>query len=80
MEVLDAWFKAMEGGEWQNIAELRQIFPHADLVGTCIVFNVGGNKFRAIVYINFRAQRCYILHVLTHKEYDKDEWKKDCNC
>lgn len=80
MAVLDVWYKTMDRSVWRNISDLRETFPHADLVGSCTVFNVGGNKFRVIAYISFRTQRCYVLHVLTHKEYDREAWKKDCEC
>jgi mRNA-degrading endonuclease HigB of HigAB toxin-antitoxin module len=28
----------------------------------------------------FGMDRVYTLHVLTHKEYDKEKWKDDYNC
>lgn len=61
-----------------NLAELRQTFPSADIVGDCIVFNVGGNKYRVIVHLDFEVQTMWIRIVLTHAEYDKDRWKDDC--
>ena len=75
---LKSWFKTTDKANWQNLAETRESFPHADSVGTCTVFNIGGNKYRLITYINYRFQKVYTLHVLTHKEYDKDNWKVDC--
>ncbi len=75
---LNNWFKLADKANWYNLAEVREDFPHADLVGNCTVFNFGGNKYRLITYINYRIQRIYTLHVLTHKEYDKDKWKAVC--
>jgi len=60
--------------------ETRLDFPHADPVGECTVFNIGGNKYRLITKIRYNKQRVYIIHVLTHKEYDREKWKDDCNC
>jgi mRNA interferase HigB len=74
------WYKQSKKAEWKNLAEIRKIFPHADLVGECVVFNIGGNKYRLITKINYRAKIIYIRFVLTHKEYDQDKWKKDCRC
>jgi mRNA interferase HigB len=42
------------------------------------VFNIGGNKFRLIVKIVYKAQAIYVKHVLMHAEYDKGRWKNDC--
>jgi mRNA interferase HigB len=62
---------------WQNLAELKQTFPSADLVKKFTVFNIGGNKYRLIVYIDYECQIIFIRHILTHAEYDKDDWKND---
>jgi mRNA interferase HigB len=72
------WYKEAKKSDWKNLAEIREIFPHADLLGECVVFNIGGNKYRLITKINYRAKIIYIRFVLTHKEYDKDKWKEDC--
>lgn len=39
------------------------------------VFNIGGNKYRLIAAIHFNRHKVYIRHILTHAEYDKDNWK-----
>jgi len=75
---LDNWYRTAKRARWKNIAEVREIYPHADLVGECVVFNVGGNKYRLIVKFEFLKQTVYIKFVLTHKEYDKEDWKRDC--
>ncbi len=70
------WFKIMNKQDFGNFAELRATFPSADSVGNFIVFNVDGNKYRLIVSIHFNRRKAYVRHVLTHVEYDKEEWKK----
>ncbi|MDQ3585916.1 MAG: type II toxin-antitoxin system HigB family toxin [Pyrinomonadaceae bacterium] len=75
---LDAWFKIANKAEWRSIVDLKRTYRHADPVGTCTVFNIRRNRFRLIVKIEYRIQRIYIKHVLTHAEYDRGEWKKDC--
>ncbi len=74
------WYKQSKKADWNNLVETRQLFPHADLVGECIVFNIGGNKYRLITKINYRAKIIYIRFILTHKEYDQNKWKNDCRC
>ena len=73
---LARWFKIMEQTNFKNFAELRAVFSTADLVGQWIVFNIGGNKFRLIVSVHFNRNRVYIRHILTHREYDKGNWKQ----
>lgn len=75
---LDEWYRRIKRLKANDLADLRQTFPQADLVGKCIVFNVGGNKYRVITKIDFQRQITFIRFVLTHAEYDKDKWKADC--
>lgn len=71
------WYKLASSATWQNLVELREVFPSADLVGNFTVFNIGGNKYRLITLIDYTYQKVFIRAVLTHAEYDKDDWKKD---
>ena len=75
---LEDWYTVADGASWQNLAETREDFRHADLVGHCTVFNIGGNKYRLVVKLNYRKQKILIRAVLTHAEYDKEGWKEDC--
>lgn len=77
-EPLNQWHRAACKANWQSLAEVRQLFPHADAVYECTVFNIGGNKYRLIVDINYARQVIYVKHVFTHKKYDQESWKKDC--
>jgi len=38
-----------------------------------VVFNIGGNKYRLVVKINYPAQIVFIRFIGTHKEYDSIE-------
>lgn len=75
---LDSWYRIAKKASWQSIAETKAVFPHADAVYDCTVFNIGGNKYRLIAEIKYDRQVIYVKHVLTHKDYDKGAWKKDC--
>ncbi len=66
---LDSWFSVAKRSHWQSIADVRVSYPHADAVGRCTVFNIGGNKYRLIVKIEYKLQTIYIKNVLTHAEY-----------
>ncbi len=77
---LRAWHRVAEQAAWDNFADVREVYRHADQVGQCIVFNIGGNKFRLIVVIHFNRGKVYIRHVLTHEQYDRGAWREDCLC
>lgn len=65
---------------WQSWAAVKADFASASIVGNCVVFNVGGNKYRLVVRILYPSQKVFVLKVLTHAEYDEDNWKKQCGC
>lgn len=72
---LKRWFNIVRQTNFKNFADLRTTFPSADLVDNLVVFNIGGNKYRLITSIHFNRSKIYIRYVLTHKEYDKGDWK-----
>jgi mRNA interferase HigB len=73
---LDAWFRIVKKAVWQSLADVRQTFSSADAVEKWTVFNIKGNQYRLVTEINYRYQRLYIRHVLTHAEYDREKWKQ----
>lgn len=74
---LKLWYTLTKRATWNNLVAVKQTFPHADQVGRLTVFNIGGNKYRLIVRIEYARQQVYIRHILTHAEYDKENWKHD---
>ena len=74
---MDRWMKLIEGAEFKNPQDAKQMFGgNVDFVGSQTVFDVGGNKVRAITKIAFGVKVVIVTHVLTHTEYDKDKWKE----
>jgi mRNA interferase HigB len=74
---LRLWYKLTSLAQWQNFVELRQVFPSADQVENLTVFNIGGNNYRLITLVDYEYKKVFIRHVLTHAEYDKQNWKND---
>jgi mRNA interferase HigB len=75
---LDAWYRVAKQATWRDLHDIRRTWRSTDQVGTCTVFNIKGNEYRLIVWINFKSQKIFIRHVLTHAEYNKEAWKNDC--
>ena len=70
------WFRLMEQGAFSDLASVYAIWPSADYVDGLTVFNIGGNKYRLIVTIEYVRGQVYIRDVLTHAEYDRNQWKR----
>ncbi len=76
-KALDRWTKLIEGAEFKNPQDIKQMFGgNVDFVGGQTVFDVGGNEVRAIAKIAFGLTVVVVTHVMTHTEYDKDKWKE----
>lgn len=79
---LRAWYVHVnhKSVTWHSWAEVKSDFATASIVGNCVVFNIGGNKYRLVTRILYVSQKVFVLKVMTHAEYDLDEWKRDCGC
>ena len=75
-ETLDNWYRRVKKATWQNLADVRRDYPHADLVARCTVFNVGGNKYRLITKIKYEKATVFVRAVLTHRVYSKGGLEK----
>lgn len=73
---LDTWYRVARRAAWQNLAEVKATYPHADTVAPYTVFNIRGNNYRLIAEIFYDDQTLLVRHVLTHEEYDEGGWKK----
>jgi mRNA interferase HigB len=77
---LRAWYKLALHAEWHSFNDVHKNFPSADAVKVAskkevVVFNIGGNACRLIAAVHYKSQRVFVLRVLTHAEYDKEQWK-----
>jgi mRNA interferase HigB len=79
---LRAWYTHVNDRTiaWQSWGDVKAEFGSASHVGNCVIFNIGGNKYRLVTRILYPSQKVFILKVMTHKEYDQDRWKKECGC
>ena len=72
------WYKITNKAQWNNLADTRRDYPHADLVGACTIFNIAGNRYRLVTAIIYAIKRVYVRELLIHAEYSRGRWKKDC--
>ena len=67
--------RLIERGSYGSFAQLRTTFASVDKVGERYVFNIAGNKYRLIAWIQFGRQRLFVKGVFTHGDYDKGDRK-----
>lgn len=72
------WIKLVKKIDVGNFVELKASIPiKCDRVGNFVVFDIGGNNYRLIVYIDYIDKKVFIRRFLTHAEYDKNNWRND---
>ncbi len=68
---LRAWLAEVLKAQWTSPADIKARYPHASFVGNDrVVFNIGGNKYRLIVRIDYAARVVLVRFIGTHAEYD----------
>jgi mRNA interferase HigB len=67
---LKAWHAIVREASWRHFADVKAQFGSASAVGDRVVFNIAGNKYRLVAYINYGFYTVYVRFVGTHAEYD----------
>ena len=67
---LKAWYAVVREASWHHFPQVKEQFRSASAVGERVVFNVAGNKYRLVTYINYEFHTVYVRFVGTHAEYD----------
>lgn len=71
-EPLEAWYDEVRRAQWATPAELKAQYRNASILkGGRVVFNIGGNRYRLVVHINYRRGIAYVRFVGTHAEYNR---------
>jgi mRNA interferase HigB len=67
-----AWYRHTRKADWRTPAELKRDIKTASILKDGrAVFNIGGNKYRIVVWINYAYRVVYIRFVGTHAQYDR---------
>jgi mRNA interferase HigB len=67
-----AWYRQVLKADWATPAEVKREIGNASILrGGRVVFNVAGNKYRIVVWINFPYRVVYVRFIGTHRQYDQ---------
>ena len=71
-QALKAWFKVVKHANWKSPNDVKTFYRAADVLKNGgVVFDISGNKYRIVAWINYEYRILYIRFVGTHAEYDK---------
>jgi mRNA interferase HigB len=72
---LRSWWATVQAADWTNFSEVRRSFSSASYVDPYTVFNIKGNTYRLVTYIDYERGLVVMKWFGTHAEYDKEQWK-----
>jgi mRNA interferase HigB len=71
---LEAWCGIVMREQWKTPGEIKDKFGNVSICGNNrAIFNVGGNKYRLVVEMQYRAGIVWVKFIGTHEEYDRIE-------
>jgi mRNA interferase HigB len=83
-QALHDWHKRTETANWEKASDVKATFGRADPMTIngkqVVVFDIMENRYRLITTITYstpsRMGVVYTREILTHKQYDADQWKR----
>jgi mRNA interferase HigB len=67
-----AWYRQVLRADWASPADVkREIGTASILKDGRAVFNIAGNKYRIVVWINYPYRVVYVRFIGTHAQYDR---------
>ena len=71
-EPVMAWYRQMRAADWATPADVKRAIGTASILKDGrAVFNVAGNKYRIVVWINYPYRVAYVRFIGTHCQYDR---------
>ena len=69
---LQSGYEEALGAKWRTPQDIKDQFASASICGNNrVVFNVGGNKYRLVVEVQYQAGIVWVMFVGTHAQYDR---------
>lgn len=67
-----AWYQYVRKADWASPSEVKRDIRSASILQDGrVVFNVAGNKYRIVVWINYPFRIVYVRFIGTHRQYDR---------
>jgi mRNA interferase HigB len=65
------WHRQVKAADWATPADVKRDVRSASILKDGrVVFNIAGNKYRIVVWINYPCRVVYIGFIGTHRQYD----------
>ncbi|MCK9637603.1 MAG: type II toxin-antitoxin system HigB family toxin [Methylobacter tundripaludum] len=68
---LESWYEETIKANWLSPQDIKAQYRNASICNNNrVIFNIGGNKYRLVVEMQYRAGIAWIKFVGTHAQYD----------
>jgi mRNA interferase HigB len=69
---LESWYEEALKANWTTPQGVKDHYANASICGNNrVVFNIGGNKYRLVVEMQYRAGIAWVKFIGTHSQYDR---------
>ena len=69
---LESWYDEATQAYWSSLQEIKAQYRNASICSNHrVVFNIGGNKYRLVVEMQYRAGIAWVKFIGTHVRYDE---------
>jgi len=69
---IEAWHAEVSKASWRTPQDVKAQFRSASVLkGGRLVFNIGGNKYRLVVAVDYARETCFVKFIGTHEQYDR---------
>ena len=67
-----AWYRHAVAADWCSPAGVKADFANASILKNGrVVFNIAGDKYRLVVWINYACRVVYVRFIGTHAQYNR---------
>ncbi len=67
-----AWYRQVLRANWASPADVKREIRNASILRDGrVVFNIAGNKYRIVAWINYPYRVVYVRFIGTHAAYDR---------
>jgi len=68
---LRTWVRVVRAAQRPNPPAVKRMFNSADILRDGrVVFDIGGNKYRLVAWVNYHYGVVYVRFIGTHRAYD----------
>jgi mRNA interferase HigB len=68
---LSTWVRVVRSAEWRRPPDVKRMFNRVDILRDGrVVFDIRGNKYRLVAWINYEYGVVYVRFIGTHRQYD----------